>query len=142
MLPLHQGGTGLVGPKGTPYEGGLFRMEIKFPSDYPKNPPYVRLHTAIWHPNFWPKPKEYEGQRNICLQLVDPSYVGKKGGWSPSKTIVTIIQAITAMLNTKGKYINPTDVFNKKAAIEMMEDPKEFDKKVKHLVKKYAVKKW
>lgn len=132
----------LLGPKGTPYEGGLFKLEIKFPPDYPQQPPFVRLHTGIWHPNFWPKPSEYQGQRNICLALVDPSFVGKKGGWSPSKTIVTVIQAIQAMLNTKGKYINPTDVFNKKAAIEMMENPAKFDDKVSHLVKKFATEKW
>ena len=132
----------LKGPKGTAYSGGLFRMEIKYPSQYPKKPPFVRLHTPIWHPNFWPKPGEYKGQRNICLALVDPSLVGKKGGWSPSKTIVTVVQAITAMLNTRGKYFNPTDVFNKKAAIEAMKDPKTFEKKVKFIVKKYANKKW
>ena len=132
----------IKGPKGTPFQGGLFRIELRFPSEYPKHPPFVRCHTGIWHPNFWPKPQEYPGQRNICLQLVDPNYVGKKGGWSPSKTAVTVIQAIIAMLNTRGKFINPTDVFNKKAAIEMMKDPKTFDKKVKHLVKKYANKKW
>lgn len=132
----------IKGPKGTPYDGGLFRLEIKYPPEYPRKPPFMRLHTAIWHPNFWPKPTEYPGQRNICLSLIDPSLIGKKGGWSPSKTIVTVIQAILAMLNTKGKYINPTDVFNKKAALEMINDPKNFDKKVKFLVKKYANKKW
>lgn len=132
----------LKGPKGTPYDGGLFRLEVNYPPEYPQRPPFVRLHTPIWHPNFWPKPHEYKGQRNICLALVDPTFVGKKGGWSPSKTIATVIQAIIAMLNTKGKYINPTDVFNKKAALEMLNDPKKFDKKVKHLVKKYANKKW
>jgi ubiquitin-protein ligase len=132
----------LKGPKGTVYQKGLFRLEIKYPPDYPKKPPFVRMYTPIWHPNFWPKPHEYPGQRNICLALIDPEYIGKKGGWSPSKTIVTVIQAIQAMLNTRGKYVNPTDVFNKKAAIEMMKDRKKFEKKVKHLVKKYANKKW
>lgn len=132
----------LVGPKGTPYEKGLFKLEMKFPIQYPKQPPFVRMHTGIWHPNFWPKPSEYQGQRNICLALVDPTLVGKKGGWSPSKTAVTVVQAITAMLNTHGAYINPTDVFNKKAAVEMLKEPKKFDKKVKFLVKKYANKKW
>ena len=92
--------------------------------------------------NFWPKPSEYKGQRNICLALVDPSLVGKKGGWSPSKTAVTIVQAIIAMLNTRGKYVNPTDVFNKKAALEMMKNQKLFEKKVRNLVKKYANEKW
>lgn len=132
----------IEGPKGTSYEGGLFKLEIKFPMNYPNEPPFVRLHTPIWHPNFWPKPNEYPGQRNICLALVDPKLVGEKGGWSPSKTITTVIEAIIAMLNTKGEYINPTDVFNKKAALEMLKNPKEFDKKVKLLTKKYAKSKW
>ena len=132
----------LVGPKGTVYEGGLFRLEIKYPKDYPRSPPFVRLHTPIWHPNFWAKPSEYKGQRNICLALVDTQYIGKKGGWSPSKTVTTVIQSIYAMLNTHGQYINPTDVFNKKAALEMMKEPKKFDKKCKALTKKYATKKW
>jgi len=68
--------------------------------------------------------------------------MGKKGGWSPSKTAVTVVRSIIAMLNTRGKYVNPTDVFNKKAALEMMNKPKFFEKKVKHLVNKYANKKW
>ena len=50
--------------------------------------------------------------------------------------------SVDAMFNTEGKYINPTDVFNKKAALEMINDRKKFDKKVKHLVKKYANQKW
>ncbi len=132
----------LKGPKGTAFQGGLFRLEVKFPPEYPSKPPFVRLHTPIWHPNFWPKPQEYKEQRNICLALVDPSLIGKKGGWSPSKTITTVIQAVIAMFNTRGKYINPTDVFNKKAALEMINDPEMYEKKVKHLVKKYANKKW
>jgi len=130
------------GPKGTKYQGGLFKLEIKYPMQYPMQPPFVRLHTPIWHPNFWPKPSEYKGQRNICLGLVDPTLIGKKGGWSPSKTIISVIQSIIAMLNIKGKFINPTDVFNKKAALEMINQPKEFEKKVKYLVKKYANTKW
>jgi ubiquitin-protein ligase len=132
----------IKGPKGTAYAGGLFKLELKFPVQYPKQPPFVRMHTPIWHPNFWPKPSEYKGQRNICLALVDPSLIGQKGGWSPSKTAVTVVQAIIAMLNTRGKFVNPTDVFNKKAALEMMKDQKMFEKKVKNLVKKYAKDKW
>ncbi|MHA1526672.1 MAG: hypothetical protein ACTSQD_06540, partial [Promethearchaeota archaeon] len=66
----------------------------------------------------------------------------KKGGWSPSKTIITVVQAITAMFNTRGLFINPKDVFNKKAALEMMNNQKNFEKKVKTLVKKYANQKW
>ena len=41
----------LKGPKGTVFQGGLFQLEVKFPQEYPKKPPFVRLHTPIWHPN-------------------------------------------------------------------------------------------
>lgn len=132
----------LKGPKGTPYEGGLFKLEIKYPPEYPRHPPFVRMHTPIWHPNFWPKPHEYKGQRNICLALIDPDYIGKREGWSPSKSITTVIHAILAMLNTEGHFVNPTDVFNKKAAVLLLNNKRKFDKKARFLTKKYANKKW
>lgn len=133
----------LKGPKGTPYEGGLFRFEIKFPPTYPYDPPFMRIHTPIWHPNFWPKPHEYPGKRNICLALLDREHKGQKDGWSPSKRIDTVIHAILAMLDVDSRrYVNPTDVFNKKAAIEMLNDFKKFKEKARAATKKYANKKW
>ena len=50
----------IKGPKGTAFSGGLFKLEMRFPNQYPKQPPFVRMHTPIWHPNFWPKPTEYQ----------------------------------------------------------------------------------
>lgn len=132
----------LEGPKGTPYEGGVFKLEIQFGSNYPYSPPFVRLHTAIWHPNFWPKPDEYTGKRNICLGIVDPDLVGKPQGWSPSKNITTIIFSILAMFNIDEAYTNPHDVFNKTAAVEYLKDKKKFKEKAKKITKKYAKKKW
>jgi len=46
------------------------------------------------------------------------------------------------MLDLKGQHINPYDVFNKKAAMEYIKSKKMFDKKVRHLVKKYANQSW
>jgi ubiquitin-protein ligase len=40
----------IKGPKGTAYANGLFKLEMKFPTQYPKQPPFVRIHTPIWHP--------------------------------------------------------------------------------------------
>ena len=61
---------------------------------------------------------------------------------SPAKNIGTVIQSIIAMLNIDGAFFNPNDVFNKKAAIEVMNNPKMYEKKVKNLTKKYANQKW
>ncbi|UCE14327.1 MAG: ubiquitin-conjugating enzyme family protein [Candidatus Heimdallarchaeota archaeon] len=132
----------LEGPKGTPYEKGKFKLEIKFGPNYPYSPPFVRLHTPIWHPNFWPKPDEYKGKRNICLALVDPDLIGRPDGWSPSKNIGTIIYSILAMFNIDTAYTNPHDVFNKKAAQEYLSNRKNFMKKAHKITKKYANKKW
>ena len=117
-------------------------LEIKFGSNYPYAPPFVRLHTPIWHPNFWPKPDEYKGKRNICLGIVDPDLMGRSDGWSPSKNIITVIYSILAMFNLDEAYTNPADVFNKKAAVEYLQNKNNFKKKAKQITKKYAKKKW
>uniref|UniRef100_A0A383WGQ0 UBC core domain-containing protein n=1 Tax=Tetradesmus obliquus TaxID=3088 RepID=A0A383WGQ0_TETOB len=41
----------LSGPAGTPYSGGWFDVELKFPSDFPRSMPTGRFLTPIWHPN-------------------------------------------------------------------------------------------
>ncbi|MDH5402757.1 MAG: ubiquitin-conjugating enzyme family protein [Candidatus Heimdallarchaeota archaeon] len=130
------------GPKGTPYHKGIYKLEVKYGPNYPYKPPYVRLHTPIWHPNYWPNPKEYPGKRNICLALVDNELVGKPNGWSPAKNIATVIQSIIAMMHVEGAFFNPTDVFNKKAAVQFMRNKKEFINKAQAINKKYAKEGW
>ena len=41
----------IQGPDGTPLEGGVFPAELKFPKDYPLNPPTMRFLGEVWHPN-------------------------------------------------------------------------------------------
>ena len=41
----------IMGPEGTPFEGGIFPAELKFPKDYPLNPPKMKFLGEIWHPN-------------------------------------------------------------------------------------------
>jgi ubiquitin-conjugating enzyme (huntingtin interacting protein 2) len=39
------------GPPGTPYEGGIYMIDIKIPNDYPFRPPQMKFDTKVWHPN-------------------------------------------------------------------------------------------
>jgi ubiquitin-conjugating enzyme E2 G2 len=41
----------IEGPEGTPFEGGIFAAELKFPKDYPLAPPSMRFLGEVWHPN-------------------------------------------------------------------------------------------
>ena len=41
----------LIGPKDTPYENGIFRLNIRIPERYPFEPPQITFQTKIFHPN-------------------------------------------------------------------------------------------
>ncbi len=40
----------MKGPKGTPYESGVFRILLTNLEAFPKHPPIVFFQTQIWHP--------------------------------------------------------------------------------------------
>jgi len=72
---MHWRGT-LNGPVGTPYEGGIFSIDIRLPPDYPFVPPKMKYETKIWHPNI----SSETGA--ICLDIL-------KNEWSPALTVRT-----------------------------------------------------
>ncbi|GLH16893.1 Ubiquitin-conjugating enzyme E2 N, partial [Gryllus bimaculatus] len=41
----------MLGPEQSLYEGGLFRLEVFFPAEYPRQAPLIRFMTKIYHPN-------------------------------------------------------------------------------------------
>lgn len=41
----------IQGPEGTPFEGGVFPAELKFPNDYPHMPPSMKFLGDVFHPN-------------------------------------------------------------------------------------------
>jgi hypothetical protein len=42
--------SALIGPEGTPYEGGKFKFDIKFPAEYPFKPPKINFSTKVHGP--------------------------------------------------------------------------------------------
>lgn len=39
------------GPKDTPYDGGVFMVDIQLDDQYPFVPPKMKFVTRVWHPN-------------------------------------------------------------------------------------------
>uniref|UniRef100_A0A0G4HHX1 UBC core domain-containing protein n=1 Tax=Chromera velia CCMP2878 TaxID=1169474 RepID=A0A0G4HHX1_9ALVE len=76
----------LEGPAGTPYEGGLYKLELFLPEGYPMEPPKVRFLTKIYHPNI-------DKLGRICLDVL-------KDKWSPALQIRTVLLSIQALLSS------------------------------------------
>ena len=41
----------IMGPDGSPYEGGIFHLTIKLSNNYPMKAPSIIMNTKIYHPN-------------------------------------------------------------------------------------------
>ena len=81
----------IAGPTGSPYESGIFKLELFLPEQYPMESPKVRFLTKIYHPNI-------DKLGRICLDIL-------KDKWSPALQIRTVLLSIQALLSAP----NPDD---------------------------------
>ncbi|KAL1487092.1 hypothetical protein MTO96_031118 [Rhipicephalus appendiculatus] len=87
----------ILGPPGTPYEGGFFHFLMKCPPDYPHSPPRVRLMTTdAGRVRFGPS--LYENGK-VCLGLLGTSSYGT--AWSPSQCLGNVLYTIKSMMTTE-----------------------------------------
>jgi len=105
----------ILGPSQSPYEGGVFKLELFLPEEYPMAAPKVRFLTKIYHPNI-------DKLGRICLDIL-------KDKWSPALQIRTVLLSIQALLSAP----NPDDPLSENIAkhwktneIEAVETAKEW----------------
>jgi len=82
----------IIGPEGTPYFGGYFFFEIKYPDDYPKTSPEVKLLTIDNNVRF--NPNLYQDGK-VCLSILG-TWTGPS--WSPVMNVRLILDSIRSLL--------------------------------------------
>ncbi|KAJ2546804.1 Ubiquitin-conjugating enzyme 13, partial [Coemansia sp. RSA 1933] len=121
----------LFGPEGSLYDGGMFRAVLKFPSNYPYEPPTMRFSSYLWHPNVYP-----DGR--VCISILhkpgeDPNgYERPEERWSPVQTVETILVSILSMLCEP----NPDSPANVDAAKLWRDDKKAYKREARRCVDK------
>ncbi len=111
----------IVGPSDSPYQGGLFFLNIHFPIDYPFKPPKVTFITKIYHPNI-------NSNGGICLDIL-------KDQWSPALTISKVLLSISSLLNDP----NPDDPLVPDIANLFKSDRKRYNDNAKEWTRKFAM---
>ncbi|EAY04523.1 ubiquitin conjugating enzyme, putative [Trichomonas vaginalis G3] len=116
---FHWTGT-IVGPPDTPYESGVFMLDIQFPPDYPFKPPHIIFKTRVYHPNISPRGA-------ICLDIL-------KDKWAPALTISKVLLSICSLLNDA----NPDDPLVPDIARQYKADKAAFERDAREWTRKYA----
>jgi ubiquitin-conjugating enzyme E2 I len=85
--------AGIPGKKGSPWEGGEYRVQIEFPKEYPMKPPKCRFVPVIFHPNVFPS-------GTVCLSILN-----EEKGWQQSISVKEILLGLQNLLDDP----NPND---------------------------------
>jgi ubiquitin-conjugating enzyme E2 D/E len=81
----------IIGPKDTPFENGMFELNITLPINYPFEPPNIQFKTNIYHPNI-----STDGY--ICIDIL-------KDQWSSALKLSKVLLCISALMANP----NPND---------------------------------
>lgn len=109
------------GPPGTPYEGGVFQVDITIPNEYPFKPPAMKFLTKIYHPNI----SLVTGA--ICLDIL-------KDAWTPVFTLKSSLISLQSLLQLP----EPSDPQDAEVAKHYILNKAGFDETAAYWTKIYA----
>ncbi|KAK1922104.1 ubiquitin-conjugating enzyme/RWD-like protein [Papiliotrema laurentii] len=79
--------VGIPGKKDTNWEGGIYKVNMTFPDEFPTKPPKCKFDPPLFHPNVYPS-------GTICLSILD-----EEKQWKPSITIKSLVLGIQDLLD-------------------------------------------
>jgi ubiquitin-conjugating enzyme E2 D len=110
----------IIGPEDSPYHGGIFKLKIFFPQEYPFKAPKILFLTKIFHPNI-------NSSGSICLDILQSQ-------WSPALTISKVLLSICSLLTDP----NPDDPLELDVGKLYKENKTEFNKTAKEWTINFA----
>ena len=111
----------IIGPDESPYNGGIFFLDIHFPEDYPFKPPKIIFKTRIYHCNI-------NSSGGICLDIL-------KDQWSPALTISKVLLSICSLLTDA----NPNDPLVPEIATLLIKNRSVHDATAHEWTRQYAM---
>ena len=110
----------IMGPRDSPYQGGVFFLDIHFPTDYPFKPPKCRFKTRVYHPNI-------NSNGSISLDIL-------KDQWYVPCTIDKLLLSISSWLTDP----NPDDPLVPEIANLYKSNRARYEATAREWTKKYA----
>ncbi|KAF1820305.1 ubiquitin-conjugating enzyme [Dissoconium aciculare CBS 342.82] len=118
-LDLKKWDCAVPGKEKTMWEGGLFKLEVTFPDEYPTKPPKCKFVPPLFHPNVYPS-------GTVCLSILN-----EEEGWKPAITIKEILLGIQFLLDE----VNPDSPAQADAYNLYKKDRVAYERKVRMVVK-------
>jgi len=110
---------GIPGKEGTPWEGGVYKVIMTFPEEYPAKPPKCKFDPPLFHPNVYPS-------GTICLSILN-----EEKAWKPAINLKQICTGIQDLLNNP----NNEDPAQTDAFTLYRKDRVAYEKKVREVAK-------
>lgn len=110
---------------------GYYKATMKFPRNYPFEPPDFRFTRPLWHPNIYP-----DGR--LCISILhqpgEDVMSGEESGerWSPVQRVESVLISILSLLDD-AEVSSPANV---DAGVQLRQDPEGYKARVKADVEK------
>ena len=120
----------MIGPTDTPYENGLFRINIIFPSDYPNKGPEFKFENKIYHLNVDMK----NDFGHICINNINQWRTTGKVKNEPDYNVKRALFDIFSLFFKQGTI----GAYDEEMAKLYMINPKLFNENAKQWTMQYA----